>query len=285
MVLYQECEFHRQRLAQLEQQALKTQDQTDAETIILRAQLVGKGGQVDWGHSLVSETNGRLGACIRKTIRSRSRTESSTSGKTEAANSKTLTSSIAQMTIGTAPPVMTTSTIRQATATHATNTTAAARSQRSTYAGSADVIITAAQSAVQMTTGSPYPTPLPPPGFPYLSTGYPPYWGMYPYLYPQYVPPMLAVPLGGNLRMMKTTSSTIGAEWCPTQASLEPTPDTPGAVTEPSPSLGEVPGLLATLYDDMPPVEGQEDSDEGGEVEAQGAVCTLAPVPKGRGGR
>ncbi len=47
-----------------------------------------------------------------KTIQSRTRTESSTSGKTEAANSKTLTSSIAQMTIGTAPHVMTTSTIR-----------------------------------------------------------------------------------------------------------------------------------------------------------------------------
>ncbi len=185
-------------------------------------------------------------ACIRKTKRSRARTESSTSGKTEAANSKTLTSSIAQMTTGTAPPAMTTSTTRQATATHATNTTAAARSQPSTYAGSADVTTTAAQSTVQMTAGSPYPTPLPPPGFPYLSTGYPPYWGMYPYPYPQYVPPMSAVPLGGNLTMMNTT--------------------------------------LPALYEDMPPLEGQEDSDESGEgeAEAQGAVCTVAPVPKGR---
>ncbi len=54
---------------------------------------------------------------------------------------------------------------------------------------------------------------------------------------------MPAVPLGGNLTMMNATLSTTGAEWCPTQAPLEPTPDTPGAVTEPSPSLGEGPGI------------------------------------------
>ncbi len=92
-------------------------------------------------------------ACIRKTIRSRTQAESSTLGKAEAANSKTLTSSIAQMTIGTAPPVMTSPTSCQAAATCATNTTAAAGSQPSTYARSTDVAIMAAQSAVHMATG------------------------------------------------------------------------------------------------------------------------------------
>ncbi len=93
------------------------------------------------------------------------------------------------------------------------------------------------------------------------------------------------MPLGGNLTMMNTTPSTPGAEGCPPQASLESAPDTPEAVTEPLPSCGEVPGLLAAMYDDMPPLEGREDSDENSDVEAQGAVCTVAPVPKGRGYR
>ncbi len=224
-------------------------------------------------------------AHIRKTRWSRARAESLPSGKAETANSKTLTSSIAQMTIGTTPPVMTTPTTRRAAATHATNTAAAAGSQPSTYAGSTDVTLTAAQSAVQMATGSPYTTPLPPPGFPYLSTGYPPYWGMYPYPYHQYVPPIPALPLGGNLTTMNTISSTLRTEQCPPRAPLEPTPGTPEAVTEPSPLPGEVLGLPADVYDDMPPLDGQEDSDEGCEIEVQGAVCAVAPVPKGRGCR
>ncbi len=52
MALYQEREFHRRRLAQLEQQALETQDHTDAETNILRAQLAGAHQEVEWGHQL-----------------------------------------------------------------------------------------------------------------------------------------------------------------------------------------------------------------------------------------
>ena len=52
MVLYQEREFHCRRLAQLEQQALETQDHTDAETNILWAQLVGARQEVEWGHQL-----------------------------------------------------------------------------------------------------------------------------------------------------------------------------------------------------------------------------------------
>ncbi len=175
---------------------------------------------------------------------------------------------------------MTTSTTRQAAATHAANTTVG--SQPSTHAGFVDVTITATQSAVQMATGSLYTTFLPPPGFPCLSTGYPPYWGMYPYPYPQYVPPMPALHLGGHLAAMNTISSTPGTEQCPPQAPMEPIPDTPEAVPEPSPSPGEVQGLPADIYDDMPPLKGQEDSDEGSEIEVQGAVCTVAPVPKGR---
>ena len=50
VVLYQEREFHCRRLAQLEQQALETQDQTDAETNILRAQLAGSRHQIEWAH-------------------------------------------------------------------------------------------------------------------------------------------------------------------------------------------------------------------------------------------
>ncbi len=216
MVLYQEREFHRRRLAQLEQQALEAQDQTDAETNILPVQLAGLHQEIDWAHqqkvrledqlqvtgareekaqdelqasrekvaklageiALVRKQMGDLEdelARIRKTLRSRPRTESSASGKTEAASSKTLMSSIAQMTIGAAPPLVTTSTACQAAATFSSTTPVAAKSQPNKDAGSADVATTAAQSAVQMTTGSPYPAPLPPPGFPYLSTGYPPY--------------------------------------------------------------------------------------------------------------
>ncbi len=195
MALYQEREFHRRRLAQLEQQALETHDHTDTETNILRAQLPGAHQEVEWGHQLRERLKDQLKEInsqeqkaqqdlqtsreraaklagemallwkhvgdledevtrIRKAIRSHARAESATSGKAEAASSKTLTSSIAQMTIGTAPPVMTTPTTRQAAANHATTTTAAARSQPSTQAGSTNVTVTAAQSAVQMATGS-----------------------------------------------------------------------------------------------------------------------------------
>ncbi len=224
-------------------------------------------------------------ARIGRTMRSRTRAESSTQGRAEAANSRTLTSSIAQMTIGTVPPVMTTSTTRQAATTLTTSSAAAAGSQPSTQAGSADTTLPATQSAVQMTTGSPYATPLPPPGFPYLPAGYPPYWGMYPYPYPQYVPPMPTLSLGGTLAAMNTISSASRIEQCSSPAPVEPVSDTPEMRPEPSPSPGEDLGLPADIYDDMPPLEGPEDSDEGSEIEVQGAVCTVAPVPKGRGCR
>ena len=326
MVLYQEREFHRRRLDQLEQQAMETQDHTDAETNILRAQLAGAHKEIEWGHQLreqledqLKETNSReqkaqqdlqtsreraaklageiaavrkhmgevedeLGR-IRKTMRSLPWAESSAQGRAEAANSKTLTSSIAQMTIGTVPPVTTTSTTRQAAATLTTSSAAAARSQPSTQAGSADATLPATQSAAQMTTRSPYVMPLPPPGFPYLSAGYPPYWGMYPYPYPQYVPPMPALSLGGTLAAMNTVSSASRTEQCSPPAPVKPVPDTPEMRPEPSPSPREDLGLPADIYDDMPPLEGPEDSDEGSEIEVQGTVCAVAPVQKGRGCR
>ncbi len=177
---------------------------------------------------------------------------------------------------------MTTPTTRQAAATQAANSATAAGSQPSTQAGSADVTLTA---AVQMTTGSPYTTPLPPPGFPYLSAGYPPYWGMYPYPYPQYVPPMAALSLGGSLATMNAISSAPRTEQCPPRTPVEPIPDMPEAAPEPSSPPGEDLGLHADIYDDMSPLEGQEDSDEGSKIEVQGAVCAVAPVPKGRGYR
>ncbi len=226
-------------------------------------------------------------ACIRKTLRSRTRTESSASGKNEAASSKTLTSSIAQMTIGVAPSLVTTCATCQPATTLVSTATAAARTEPSTPAGSVDTATTAAQSMVQMATGNPYPAPLPPPGFPYLSTGYPPHWGMYPYPYPQYVPPIPTMSVGGNLVMMNATLSNPVAELCPPEASLEPPPDASGAIREPSPPLEETLCSPASIYEDMPPLEGPEDSDERGkeEIETQGAVCTVAPVPKGRGHR
>ncbi len=87
--------------------------------------------------------------------------------------------------------------------------------------------------------------------------------------------------------MMNTTLSTPSTEWCPTQAPLESPLDTPEPVMEPSSPPGEASGLPAAGYEDMPPLEGQEDSNESGEgeVEAQGAVCTVASVPKGKGRR
>ncbi len=84
---------------------------------------------------------------------------------------------------------------------------------------------------------------------------------------------------------MNAISSAPGTEQRPPPAPVEPVPDTPETGPEPSPSPGEVLGLPADIYDDMPPLEGQEDSDEGGEIEIQGAICTVAPVPKGRGCR
>ncbi len=173
VVPYQEREFHRRRLAQLEQQALEAQDAMDAETNVMQAQMSGlrqgiKGahqdkerleeqvqvigareekaqnelqssretvarltGKMTLSRKQMGDLEGEL-ACIRKSLRSRSRTESSTSGKTEAASSKSLTdgqsltSSIAQMTIRAAPPLVATSVTYQSAATLVPTTVATA---------------------------------------------------------------------------------------------------------------------------------------------------------------
>ncbi len=66
MVLYQEREFHRRRLAQLDQQVMEAKNHRDAETNILRAQLAGARKEIEWGfqqqerfEDLVKETRSR----------------------------------------------------------------------------------------------------------------------------------------------------------------------------------------------------------------------------------
>ncbi len=222
VTLYQEREFHRKRLTQLEQQALQTQSETDIETNILRAQMLGLRQGVESAHQAkerleeqvqtisareekaqealqaskedIAQLTGELSlsrrrvgelerklSALRKSLRSRSRTDTPASTKTEVVSSKALTVSIAQMTIGVAPPLVATTTTRQSAATPVSATALPAIRPIATPVGTADTATMVAHSAVQMTTGSPYSTHPPPPGFPYLPTGYPPYWGMYPY--------------------------------------------------------------------------------------------------------
>ncbi len=268
IVLYQEREVHRKRLAQLDQQAMEAKNYRDAETNILRAQLAGAHKEIEWGfqqqerlEDMVKETRTReekaqqalqssrdrstqlageiaavqkhMGevedelARIRRITRTRSRPGSSTHRRAEAASSKTLTGSIAQMTIGTATLATTTPISCPAATTLTTSSAVAARGQPSTQVGLTDATLSAAQSVAQLATGSPYATPLPPPGFPYLPSGYPPYWGMYPYPYPQYVPPMTALALGGTLAVMKNNLLTSGEEQSSPSAPVEPAPDAP----------------------------------------------------------
>ena len=202
-------------------------------------------------------------ACIRRITRARNRAKSSAPGRVKAANSRTLTRSIAQMTIGTVPPVTSTSTTHLAAATCTTSSAAAARGQPSMQAGPTDATPPSTQSAAQLATGSPYATPLPPPGFPYLPAGYPPYWGMYPYPYPQYVLPMSALSLGGTLAAVNTTSLAPGEEQGSPSTPVEPAPDAPEMRPESPQSPGEDPEWPADIYADMPPLEGIEESDEG----------------------
>ncbi len=110
-------------------------------------------------------------AHARMIMRAHNRAESSAPGRVEAASSKTLTSSIAQMTIGTIPPVTTTSTTCQAAATLTTSSAAAAGGHPSTQARPTDATPPATESAAQLATGSPYTTPLPPPDFPTFQPG------------------------------------------------------------------------------------------------------------------
>ncbi len=161
-------------------------------------------------------------------LRSRTRTDTPTLTSTEVVSSKALTVSIAEMTIGVAPSMVATTTTRQSAAAPVSTTTVSAGRSIATPVGTADTATMVAHSVVQMATGSPYP-----PGFPYLPAGYPPYWGMYPYPYPQYVPPMPTMPLGGNPALMNATLPTSAAGLCPSQAALEPPVQASGATLGP----------------------------------------------------
>ncbi len=181
------------------------------------------------------------------------------------------------MTIGVAPPLVATAATHQSAAAPVSTAVAAARRQVGMPVGTADIATTVAHSAVQVATGSPYPTPPPKLGFPYLPTGYPPYWGMYPYPYPQAVLPMPTMPLGGSPATMNTMLPTSVTGLCPFQAALEPPPDAAGAALEPAPPIGETPGSPASSYGEMPPLDGLEDSDEMGEEEVEtrgGRLCS-----------
>ncbi len=96
---------------------------------------------------------------------------------------------------------------------------------------------------------------------------------------------MTALFVGGALAAVNTLSSASGAEQCPSSTPIEPAPDAPGMRPEPPQSPGEDPEWLADMYDDIPLLEGVEDSDEDSEVEIQGTVCALAPIQKGKGCR
>ena len=202
--------------------------------------------------------------------------------KTEVVSSKALTVSIAQMTIGVAPPLVVAATTHQQAVTPASAAPTPSRRLTTASVEAADTATTVAHSAAQLATGNPYTTHPPPPGFPYLSTGYPLYWGMYPYPYPQYVPPMPTMPLGGNPTSMNTTLPTSVARLCPSQVAMDPPADTSGTALEPPPPIWEAPASPTSSEEAMPPLEGPEDSDEIEEevAESQGVVWAVTPTPK-----
>ncbi len=96
---------------------------------------------------------------------------------------------------------------------------------------------------------------------------------------------MTALALGGALAAMKTNSMTPGEEQGSPPAPVEPAPDAPEMRPESPQSPGEDPEWPADIYDDMPPLGGIEESDEGSEIEVQGTVCAVTPVQKGKGCR
>ncbi len=189
------------------------------------------------------------------------------------------------MTMGTTTPATTTSTSRPAATMLTVSSAVAARGRPSTQAGLTDAALSNAQLAAPLATGSPYAAPLPPPGFPYLPAGYPPYWGMYPYPYPQYVPSMIALSLGGTFATVKAITSGPGTESGPSSTPVEPILDAPEGRPETPQPPREDPEWPDDMYADMPPLEGREEFDEGSEIEVQGTVCAVAPIQKGKGCR
>ncbi len=89
----------------------------------------------------------------------------------ETVSSKALVVSIAQMTIGAAPPLAVSATSHQ-TAASAPAATAPPQLPTAMPAGVADTATTVAHPATQLATGQPYDPHPPPPGFSYLPAGY-----------------------------------------------------------------------------------------------------------------
>ncbi len=96
---------------------------------------------------------------------------------------------------------------------------------------------------------------------------------------------MAALSVGGALAAVNAPSSASGTEQHPSSTPVEPAADAPGMRPEPPQSPGEDLEWPAEMYDDMPPLEGVEDSDENSEVDIQGTVCAVAPIQKGKGYR
>ncbi len=181
VTLYQEREVHRKQLAHLEQQALKTQSETDIETNILRAQMAGLHQGVKRAHQekeqleeqvrmvsareektqdALQATKERLAkqardlAVLRKSLEAGSHPAAPVPAKSEVVSSKALTVTIAQMTIGAAPPLVASATTRQSAAAPVSTTIALPRQSIITSIRATDTATTIAHFAAQMATGS-----------------------------------------------------------------------------------------------------------------------------------
>ncbi len=124
-----------------------------------------------------------------------------TSSCSETVCSRDLVVSISQMTLGAAPPLAVSAVPRLAAVP---TLLAVAPPLRATVmpAGVTDTATTVAHSSAQLATGHPYATHPPAPGFLYPPAGYLPYWGMYPYKYPQYPAPLPSVHPGRGVPPM-----------------------------------------------------------------------------------
>ncbi len=196
--------------------------------------------------------------------------------------SKVLAVSISQMTIGAAQP------IAASAAPHPTGVPmfpALAPPLQATAmpTGVTDTATTVAHTPAQLATGHPYAVYPPPPGFPYPPAGYSPYWGMYPYLYPQYVPPLLPVHPGESVPLMAAPLSLPVPEPHPTQVAMDPATYRTMTATADS-SMFATAQTLPALSEEtsMPPLVALNDAPELMESAAkgQGAICTVTPTSR-----
>ncbi len=142
-----------------------------------------------------------------------SRSTASASTRSETVCSKALAVSISQMTIGTAPSLAA-SAAPQPTAVPTLPAVAPPLRTTAMPAEVADTAPTVAHTSAQLATGHPYAVHPPPPGFSYLPAGYSPYFGMYPYPYPQYVPPLPPVHSGSfHFRFLPRSLTLLRWPW------------------------------------------------------------------------